>query len=126
MRANRNGHTKPEVELRSELHCRGFRFRKGLPVEAGYVKVRPDVVFVRVRVAVFVDGCFWHSCPDHGTTPDINREYWLPKLRRNVSRDRLVDEALSSAGWTVIRIWEHEVRSDLNGAATKVVAVVTM
>jgi DNA mismatch endonuclease (patch repair protein) len=71
-------------------------------------KVRPDIVFTRVRLVVFVDGCFWHGCPDHQVIPKSNREYWVPKLRRKAHRDREVDEALSLAGWRVMRVWEHE------------------
>ncbi|MFF5033882.1 very short patch repair endonuclease [Nocardia salmonicida] len=109
MRAIRRADTKPEVELRSSLHRLGYRFRKDFPIAvAGRRPVRPDIVFTARRVAVFVDGCFWHVCPDHGRLPTTNEWYWSPKLRRNVERDREVDAALSAAGWTVIRVWEHE------------------
>src|SRR4051812_25996822 len=104
MRANRKVGTKPELLLRRELHGRGLRFRKGVAVQAGDVRVRPDVTFPRATVAVFLDGCFWHACPDHGSTPIANAAYWVPKLLRNVERDRRVDRALASAGWTVIRV----------------------
>jgi DNA mismatch endonuclease (patch repair protein) len=70
-------------------------------------RVRPDVVFTRRKVAIFVDGCFWHVCPTHGREPTHNEWYWTPKLRRNVERDRSADRALGEAGWTVVRIWEH-------------------
>jgi DNA mismatch endonuclease (patch repair protein) len=70
--------------------------------------VRPDIVFPRLRVAVFIDGCFWHACPDHGTQPRRNGAYWSDKLRGNVERDRLIDAALREAGWLVRRHWEHE------------------
>jgi DNA mismatch endonuclease, patch repair protein len=96
--------TKPEVQLRRELHRRGLRFRvshAGLPG-------RPDVVFTRVKIAVFVDGCFWHRCPDHGTLPRNNREWWRAKLDRNVARDRAKDAALAELGWSVVHVWEHE------------------
>jgi len=69
---------------------------------------RADIVLTRRRIAIFIDGCFWHSCPDHATQPKRNAEYWLPKLRRNVERDRETDVALRTAGWTVLRFWEHE------------------
>jgi DNA mismatch endonuclease (patch repair protein) len=69
--------------------------------------VRPDIVLRKHRLAVFLDGCFWHSCPSHGTRPRSNEYYWLPKLRRVRRRDRRVTEALESGGWRVIRIWEH-------------------
>lgn len=86
----------------------GLRFRKDHPIRLPTRIVRPDIVFTRRKVAVFVDGCFWHCCPVHGTTPRANGEYWRPKLARNVARDRLVSELLADEGWTVLRAWEHE------------------
>jgi DNA mismatch endonuclease, patch repair protein len=108
MRRNPRRDTGPEIALRSELHRRGLRFRKDLPLRVPGRVVRPDVVFTRARVAVFVDGCFWHACPIHGNQPRANTEYWRPKLARNVARDRAVDSALQAAGWRVLRAWEHE------------------
>jgi DNA mismatch endonuclease (patch repair protein) len=108
MRGNRRRDTRPEVLLRSLLHARGYRFRKDLAITVGGGRVRPDVVFTRQRVAVFVDGCFWHGCPDHGTSPRANSWYWAAKLRGNQERDRRVDSWLREARWVVIRIWEHE------------------
>ncbi|PWU54783.1 very short patch repair endonuclease [Micromonospora sp. S4605] len=96
--------TKPELALRRELHRRGLRFRVNPPGLPG----RPDVAFTRARVAVFVDGCFWHRCPEHSTLPRNNREWWLAKLERNVVRDRAKDAALAELGWTVLHVWEHE------------------
>ena len=114
MRANRRTNTKPEVALRSALHRLGYRYRKDLRVDlggassgAGRVRVRPDIVFTARKVAVFVDGCFWHACPEHGRQPTVNEWYWTPKLRRNVERDRAADTALTAAGWRVVRLWEH-------------------
>lgn len=107
MLGNRRTNTKPEVALRSGLHAAGLRFRKDLRLDLGEVKVRPDIVFTRARVAVFVDGCFWHRCPIHGVMPKRNSEFWTPKLIRNVDRDREQDAALRNAGWTVVRVWEH-------------------
>lgn len=69
---------------------------------------RADMVFPASRVAVFIDGCFWHSCPDHGTSPKNNRDWWQDKLATNRQRDRDTDEQLRQAGWTVVRAWEHE------------------
>ncbi|QDP09006.1 very short patch repair endonuclease [Prescottella equi] len=115
MRAIRRSDTKPEVAIRSALHRRGFRFRKDFRLDLGDVKVRPDVVFTSRHVAVFVDGCFWHSCPQHGRPPASNEWYWAPKLRRTVERDRAADVALSGAGWTVVRVWEHEPVADAIG-----------
>lgn len=121
MKANRKVGSRPEARLRSELYRRGFRFRKNFPLEAAGRRCRPDVVFLRHKVAVFVDGCFWHACPEHGVEPRVNREYWLPKLKRNVARDAQDDAALRAAGWTVVRIWEHEDAGD--AAATVVGAL---
>lgn len=110
MRSNRRVDTKPETKLRSSLHKRGFRFRKDYPVRlADGRTVHPDIVFTSKKVAIFVDGCFWHSCPRHGTVPKSNRGYWVPKLQQNIARDRIADENLSALGWRVIRVWEHSV-----------------
>ncbi|NKY45393.1 very short patch repair endonuclease [Nocardia cerradoensis] len=108
MRANRRSDTKPEVALRSALHRLGYRYRKDHRLDLGSLKVRPDIVFTKRKVAVFVDGCFWHVCPEHGRQPTTNEWYWTPKLRRNIERDRAADAALTAAGWRVVRLWEHE------------------
>jgi DNA mismatch endonuclease, patch repair protein len=108
MRRNRKIDSKPELLLRSALHARGLRFRKNFLVRLADRKVRPDIVFTRQKVAVFVDGCFWHRCPEHGTSPRFNSSYWQTKLDRNVERDREVDAALQADGWTSLRVWEHE------------------
>ena len=108
MRSNRRVDTKPEVELRSLLHRKGLRFRKDYLIRLPHRRrVYADVAFTKKKVAVFVDGCFWHSCPQHGTTPKSNQDYWIPKLRENVERDRLADRSLRDSGWAVIRVWEH-------------------
>jgi DNA mismatch endonuclease (patch repair protein) len=109
MRRNPRRDTAPEIALRSELHRRGLRFRKDLPLRVPGRVVRPDIAFTRNHLAVFVDGCFWHACPIHGNQPRANTHYWKPKLARNVARDRAVDRALAAAGWTVVRAWEHEL-----------------
>lgn len=106
-KGNRRTGTKPEMRLRSALHRHGHRFRKDHLLRPGALRVRPDIVFTRWRVAVFVDGCFWHGCPEHQHIPKTNRDYWAPKLAANVARDRRVDTALAQAGWVVVRIWEH-------------------
>jgi DNA mismatch endonuclease, patch repair protein len=107
MRANRRRDTGPELALRRVLHRRGLRFRVDFaPVKE--VRCRADLVFTKARLAVFVDGCFWHFCPEHGNLPKYNRTWWQEKLRLNVSRDRLNDDALVAAGWHVVRVWEHE------------------
>ena len=121
MRAIRRVDTKPELALRSALHRAGYRFRKDyrLDLEAG-ARVRPDIAFTARRVAVFVDGCFWHACPEHGRDPAVNEWYWAPKLRRTVERDRAADAALAAAGWRVVRIWEHVPLTDAVDAVTAV------
>jgi DNA mismatch endonuclease, patch repair protein len=107
MRANRRAETKPEQALRSDLHRRGARFRKDRLVRAGDVRVKVDIVFPRQRLAVFVDGCFWHSCPEHGHVPRSNSAYWTTKLSGNAARDRRATSALEKEGWRVLRFWEH-------------------
>jgi len=112
MRGNRKTGSQPEARLRRELHGRGLRYRKNPALRTSIGVVRPDLAFVGPRVAVFVDGCFWHYCPLHGNTPNTNRSYWEPKLRRNRERDHLVTDTLAAEGWLVVRIWEHEPLSD--------------
>lgn len=107
MQSNTRRDTKPERALASALHAAGLRYRRDFPVVLDVVRVRPDFVFTRARVAVFLDGCFWHGCPEHGSTPRANGSYWVAKLARNRDRDRRVTTALEASGWTVVRIWEH-------------------
>jgi DNA mismatch endonuclease (patch repair protein) len=122
MRANRRTDTKPELALRRALHKLGYRYRKDCPlVLDGGSRVRPDIAFTARRVAVFVDGCFWHACPQHGSKPAVNDWYWTPKLARNVERDRAADATLAAAGWQVVRVWEHET---LEHALAAVIAAV--
>jgi DNA mismatch endonuclease (patch repair protein) len=109
MRANGRRDTKPELVIRSLLHRRGLRFRKRLTIKLiGRRWTQPDIAFTRSRVAVFIDGCFWHACPEHGKTPEANIGYWSPKLARNVTRDADTTSQLTELGWLVIRAWEHE------------------
>ncbi len=107
MKANRSTGTKPEIALRRVLFAAGLRYRVNLKVRVTGRTVRPDIVFTRVRVAVFVDGCFWHGCPQHGRMPSDPSGYWHQKIARNQERDSLVDQALHESGWQVVRIWEH-------------------
>ncbi len=79
--------------------------------------MHPDIVFTRAKVAVFADGCFWHGCPEHQVVPKSNPDYWGSKLRRNVERDRLADQALTAEGWIVVRVWEHE---DVEAAGSRI------
>lgn len=113
--------TKPELAIRRELHRRGFRFRLNVRVSKS-IRSKPDIVFRGAKVAVFVDGCFWHGCPDHGTFPKNNHQWWSEKLCANAERDAKTTATLKAEGWEVIRIWEHE---PMNQAADRVTAAVT-
>jgi DNA mismatch endonuclease (patch repair protein) len=108
MLAQRRRDTTPEMRLRREVHRRGLRFRVDAPLPLPDVRRKADLLFTRRRVAVFVDGCFWHVCPVHGSSPKSNTIWWQEKLSANVARDRDTDRRLVAAGWVVIRIWEHE------------------
>lgn len=107
MRRQGRRDTKPELALRRELHARGKRFFVDRAPLKG-LRRRADLVFPRRRVAVYVDGCFWHFCPVHGTAPKNNAAWWADKLAGNVARDRDTDARLRKAGWSVVRVWEHE------------------
>jgi DNA mismatch endonuclease, patch repair protein len=119
MRGNRSRDTRPEASVRSALHRRGLRFRKHFRPLTD-LQYQADVVFPRQRVAVEVDGCFWHGCPSHGTRPATNSTYWNQKIDRNIARDRARDASLERAGWVLIRVWEHE---DPEAAAKRIAAV---
>ena len=108
--------TTPERMLRSALWRRGLRYN----VQRRISRTRVDIVFVRSRVAVFVDGCFWHGCPDHYSRPRSSTAFWSAKLTGNVERDRRQTVALEHAGWSVLRIWEHDILSDVSRVATLV------
>ncbi|HXO43106.1 MAG TPA: very short patch repair endonuclease [Thermoanaerobaculia bacterium] len=107
--------TRPEMELRRALHARGVRFRLHRQDLPG----RPDLVVPRLRLAVFVDGCFWHACPEHSVRPQANREWWASKLAANVARDRRNDIRLREIGWEPLHVWEHQ---DANAVADVVAA----
>lgn len=116
MRANKSRDTRPELALRRAVHAMGLRYRvstRPLPK----LRRTADLVFTRKKVAVFVDGCFWHGCPEHHTKAKTNASYWSQKVQRNRRRDAEVNTALAEAGWTVVRIWEHE---DVAAAALRV------
>lgn len=111
MARQRTRDTDPEVALRRILHSRGFRYRLNRPLP-GLPRRSADLVFARQKVAVFVDGCFWHACPEHGTWPRRNDAWWAAKIKRNVERDRETDAYLEVCGWAVVRIWEHEAADE--------------
>lgn len=105
MSSIRSTNTKPEVALRRALWAKRLRYR----IHYGEEKI--DIAFPSKRVAVFVDGCFWHSCPAHSHMPKTHKHYWAPKLKKNVERDREKDNRLRTAGWKVIRFWEHDLEN---------------
>lgn len=120
MQANKGRDTKPEFALRSAVHALGLRYRvSARPVKG--LRRTADLVFPRARVAVFLDGCFWHGCPEHHTVAATNAKYWSDKVRQNTARDRDTDQRLKEAGWVSLRIWEHE---DPHEAALRVRQVV--
>ena len=119
MQANRGRDTGPELALRSILHARGLRFRVNQPLPFDRRR-RADLTFTRARLYVFVDGCFWHGCPDHFIEPKTRADFWLDKIRGNRQRDDDTRRQLEQRGATVIRIWEHQ---DPNQAADQIEAV---
>ncbi|WP_084781101.1 very short patch repair endonuclease [Planobispora rosea] len=122
MRSNKGRDTKPELALRRAVHALGLRYRVSYrPLKA--VRRTADLVFTRAKVAVFMDGCFWHGCPEHHTVATTNAGFWAEKVRRTRERDRETDRLLQEAGWRVIRVWEHE---DPVEAAEKVADLVRL
>ena len=121
MQANRSRDTQPELALRSRVHRLGLRYLVAArPLPA--VRRTADLVFTRARVAVFLDGCFWHGCPDHHRPSQRNEDFWRDKVTRNRERDRETDSLLEKAGWMVVRVWEHE---DPDKAADRIHAIVS-
>lgn len=107
MRLTPRRDTSAELCIRRRLHAMGLRYRVNAKPLANSPR-RADIVFGRARIAVFIDGCFWHACPEHGTWPKANREFWRAKILRNVERDADTNDRLRGHGWIVIRVWEHE------------------
>lgn len=116
MQANRGRDTSPELRLRSLLHSHGLRFRVCQPLPFDRRR-RADITFTRVGLFVFIDGCFWHGCPEHFVEPKTRREFWLTKIAGNQRRDLETTERLESLGYTVLRFWEHD---DPDAVARKV------
>ncbi|MCW4323238.1 MAG: very short patch repair endonuclease [Candidatus Thiodiazotropha taylori] len=113
--------TTAELRIRRLLHAKGLRYRVDYPVLKG-TRRRADIVFTKLKIAIFIDGCFWHGCPDHGTWPKTNADFWRKKIETNQLRDRDTDQRLEDEGWRVIRIWEHE---DPSAAAELIAQVVS-
>jgi len=117
MQRQRRRDTVPEMALRKAVHARGLRYRVDSPLP-GMPRRRADLLLTRARIAIFVDGCFWHGCPDHASASVSNAEWWAAKLLKNQGRDASTDEHLRGLGWAVLRFWEHE---DMGAAAGIVV-----
>jgi len=111
--------TKPELILRKALSCHGLRYRLKNKLPG-----RPDIVFHRQRTVIFIDGCFWHMCPKHFTLPRTNRKFWKVKLNENLKRDCKINKELKKQGWTVIRLWEHQIENNLNHCVKKVSSLI--
>jgi DNA mismatch endonuclease (patch repair protein) len=122
MQSNRGKDTALEISIRSGLHKAGLRFRKHRRPMPD-LRCVADVVFPRERLAIFIDGCFWHGCPDHATRPASNREWWASKLDRNLERDAQNEARLQEAGWMVLRIWEHEGVAEAVGRVAALLSV---
>jgi len=120
MQAVKHRDTAPEKAIRSAIHKRGLRYRIDTkPIKE--LNRRADILFRKFKVAIFIDGCFWHGCPKHGTIANMNADFWKEKIRRNQERDLDTTNKLISAGWVVIRIWEHE---DSENATEKILKVI--
>ncbi|MCM2575864.1 very short patch repair endonuclease [Streptomyces meridianus] len=104
--------TSPELAVRRLLHASGQRYRLHRPVP-GHPRRTIDIAFPGLKIAVFLDGCFWHGCPEHATQPKANAQWWRVKLDRNIARDAETSKSLTEAGWTVLRFWEHEDPADV-------------
>ncbi|KXP13893.1 very short patch repair endonuclease [Tsukamurella pseudospumae] len=113
MRSNRRKDTLPELAVRRLLHAAGMRYRVDFAPSASNRRRRADVVFTRARVVVFIDGCFWHGCPQHFRAPSTRTAYWGPKIAVNRARDDDTDAMLTAEGWTVLRFWAHEQAADV-------------
>jgi len=112
----KGSNTNPERVLRRALSSRGVRYRINLRELPGH----PDLVFPRAKVVVFIDGCFWHGCPQHRVWPATRSEFWRQKLTANSRRDRRIDGVLRRDGWTVVRVWEHDIDNDLESVVRRV------
>lgn len=112
----KGSNTKPELALRKALYANNARGYRIHPAITG----KPDIVFRKKKLAVFVDGCFWHKCPKCFTKPANNKTFWIEKIDSNVKRDKKVNTLLNNSGWTVIRIWEHEIKNNLNKCCQRI------
>lgn len=122
MRANRRRDTKPELAVRRLVHAAGLRYRVDYAPLPDHRRHRADLVYTKAQIAVFIDGCYWHGCPEHHRQPAANAAYWSAKVSGNRNRDTRVNALLTDAGWTVMKFWEHE---DPTAVAATVVGFAT-
>jgi len=115
----RGKNTRPEVKLRKLLWSAGIR---GYRIHYNLTG-KPDIVFIKKKIAIFIDGCFWHKCPVCFQEPETRKEFWMKKIQSNIDRDKKVDKQLKNDGWTVIRIWEHEIKKEPENAVKKIIAL---
>jgi DNA mismatch endonuclease (patch repair protein) len=115
----KNKNTGLEVRFRKVLWARGLRYRLGRKLLG-----KPDLVFIGPKVAVFIDGCFWHACPIHGQEPKTNASFWAEKLKKNILRDQKVNAGLDELGWKVVRFWEHELKDDVEQCVSELIKTV--
>ncbi|MBN1195332.1 MAG: very short patch repair endonuclease [Methanomicrobiaceae archaeon] len=111
--------TSPELKIRKMLYTRGiqgYRVHYKLPG-------KPDIVFIKKRIAIFIDGCFWHKCPECFQEPQTRKEFWMNKIDANVKRDHDVNQKLETDGWKVLRFWEHRVRKDPESVVAEIVRI---
>jgi DNA mismatch endonuclease (patch repair protein) len=113
----RGKNTRPEVKLRKLLWSAGIR---GYRIHYNLTG-KPDIVFTKKKIAIFIDGCFWHKCPVCFQEPETRKEFWMKKIQSNIERDKKVNERLKSDGWMVIRIWEHEIKKEPEKAVNKII-----
>lgn len=118
----RSVNTKMELSVRSALHKKGYRFRKNVKRLIG----KPDIVFSKYKVAIFLDSCFWHCCPYHSNIPSTNKSYWIPKLQRNKERAKEVNKKLRMNDWIVLRFWEHQVNKNIKAVIDKIESYLTI
>ncbi len=115
MRRVKGKNTSLEMKVRSALHRRGLRYRLNYPLPG-----KPDLVFVKARLAIFIDSCFWHGCPQHLRMPHSNEQYWHAKIQRNIERDVRINKLYEDMDWRILRVWEHELKQDFDGCVTKI------
>ncbi len=119
MRRVKGKNTSLELKVRSALHERGLRYRLNYPLPG-----KPDIIFPKQKIVVFVDSCFWHGCPEHLRKPASNIIYWSEKIKRNIKRDKIITKKYEDMGWRIIRIWEHDIKRDFETVISSLIEVV--